>query len=214
MRGCFMEYKWGLKDLLETKRQLINLTKTVNDPISKHDILYLLSAIDDNINEEKGKKERVKCLGRKEKLKIIENDLSEFPYYYSLVSKFYDTISKQFDKINTLEDLMIEKIGLNQSYSKITGAKISNDGALHLTQKFYREHMPSLYPIFNKFYADRFNSVRFLKKIEKDTAANTTYIWPLERYFMNCINDCDISKVFSLIHEYGHVIYFLSLIHI
>ena len=203
-----MVYNWGIKELLEEKKELLKRYKYETNPSIKKELLSVIYNLNETIKEEKGQDEEIVYLTDEERLDNIRSDIERYKAYYSIVSFFQNSLSKHYDKIDYLEELMIEKVGLNESYGKITGAKVSNDRAFALTNLFYKRHIPSLYPIFESFYKKRFNSVRFIESISDQTVANAKYIWPTKRYFMNCLKDDDISKISNLIHEYGHIISF------
>lgn len=206
-----MEYNWGIKDLYQAKKQLLNLLKHCKNKGQCKDIKLVLSSLQESIKDEKRviylDTSIIQKIGfRARRLREIDIQLQNCSKYYSLVFTFFDIISKHRSKIDSLEEQLDGVIDEDQRYIYDTSAKLSNDKAVSLVDLFYRKNLQNLYPLFIHIYEKRFDSIRFLSYMDKDTVADSTYLWFLDRYFINCIDTNDIKKYYNLIHEYGHVL--------
>lgn len=203
-----MKYNWDIKDIKKARNELRLLYLKEKDKMKREFLESVLNKVEIVITEEQLDDRSSKVIyNYKERLRDMESSFITYEDDYELVSTFHSIIAVYHDKIDTLDGIIEEKIGLDSNYGKITGAKISNDEAMSLTNLFYKKHMKSLYPIFKMFYANRGCSVRFKKNLNKDVMADSFYIPFLDRYFINCLKSKDITKAFNLIHEYGHIIY-------
>lgn len=202
-----MGYNWGIQELLQARKQLLDLQQSTSGEEKKQQIQMVLDSLEAFIEEERtGKSEEIPTVDYNGRFEVIEESIATQHRYYSLVRTFFDVLSQHRDKIDILEEQIEEKIGLEQSFGVVTGATISHDKAFSLTSFFYKKHFPNLYPLFAKAYEQRFHSVRFVPSLDGECVANSTYLWFIDRYFINAIDDVDISKLFNLIHEYGHIL--------
>lgn len=219
-----MECSWGLEDLKEARNDLKKALKKERDHKKKKYIRNILESLDYFIEDEQERllflEEPTTSDAQNEGTELSEcelnNILSNLEYdlvtcsqSYSLVALFSNTIDTLKEKMHEIEDILSLRLLPEEDYSKITGATLTNNQALSLTADFYRHFSSSLYPIFKAAYKNRTNSVRYIDTLENDCRANSFFIDIINRYFINMINNNQISKLYDFIHEYGHVISFL-----
>lgn len=205
-----MSYTWGVKDLCNCQRKLIQMTKEMHDERDKSYILTILRILEESIQELENPDEET-TISYVERMEIIEGDLITFAPYYALIEKFADTIDLFEGQLNRIDEIVLPIFGPNDSYGKITGAKMPNDYAFSLMKSFYRGFDSVLYPTFLQAYEQRKKSVRFIPNVDKYHKAVSSYIDIIRRYFITCVKSNDVNKLYTLIHEYGHVLsYFLN----
>lgn len=200
-----MLYNWSIKNIKEARKKLLVIKENETSIDKKSYIDVILDSLNDYIEEEKGKRlvEEVDYNGR---LAIIAQELDSYSSYYSLISLFYNITSTFRDRVDLIDDALEKKLGLEQSYGVLTGARISNDRALSLTDDFYKKFAPNLYPVFSQAFKQRKNSIRFVKSLGGEREADSVYFDIIKRYFLNITRTDDISKLYNIIHEYGHII--------
>ncbi len=199
-----MECNWNIKDLFNEKKKLINIISSEKDINKRKYMELVLESLNDYINGIRGNS-FAENLTFNDKLMIVDNELVTLNRHYSLVDMFFDKTFRFMDRIDCLED-KLEYLEKGKLRNIILGnAKISNNRAMTLTDQFYREFAPNLYPIFRYAYNQRQNSVRFVKYLRPENEADSIYFDVIDRYFINIIGGNSISKLFNAIHEYGHV---------
>lgn len=211
-----MEYNWGIKDLKEAKEKLKIILKKEKNKNTKNYIKSLIKRLNDYIAEEElslhPSQEKISVpeeVAYDQTLANIEYDLSSCHEYYSLVSFFAHTTDAMQDKIEEIESILSQRLTPDDGYSKITGATITNEKALSLTSQFYNGFSPELSLVFQNAFAQRNSSIRFVDNVEEDCVANSTYIDIVKRYFISITKTDDLSKLYTFIHEYGHVISYI-----
>ena len=221
-----MECSWGIKELIDAKNELKKALRKERNNSKRKKIRKLMESLDFFIEEEKERNAALtesqsteileeettsQSLSTKEldrALANIEYDLTMCSKTYSLVAIFSNTLDKLQDKLHEIEEILALRITPEEDYAKITGATLTNNQALSLTNEFYKGFSPNLYPIFASCYAKRANSVRYVDKIENDLQADSIFIDIINRYFIDMYKKEHISKLYDFIHEYGHVISF------
>ena len=103
-----MVYNWGINELLEAKKELLKRYKYETNPSIKKELLSVIYNLNETIKEEKGQDEEIVYLTDEERLDNIRSDIERYKAYYSIVSFFQNSLSKHYDKIDYLEELMIE----------------------------------------------------------------------------------------------------------
>lgn len=216
-----MECNWNLHDLLDAKKNLKTILRNEKDYNQKSYIRALLKSIKEYIEEEQELESLTLSPSiiepqptstirvYNENLTSIEDDLVACQEYYSLVTLFAKTTDSLQPNIDEIEDILSQRLQPEDGFGKITGIKISNEKALSLTSIFYQNFSSSLYPIFQKAYNQRHNSIRYIDTLDNDCVANSTYIDIINRYFISMTKTDDLSKLYNFIHEYGHVISYI-----
>lgn len=201
-----MRYNWNINDLIKAKKKLMRLIQKEKDSNKLEYMSIIMGNINDYILQESSK-EPDEDVGYDERMAILGEEILDYRKYYDLVINFEDMTLPLQGPINSMEDKLEELLGSN-GYGVITGATISNHKTMTLTDKFYREFFPSLYPFFKHAYKQRRRSVRFVSMSGKANA-DSAYFDIIDRYFINYDKTRDISKLYSNIHEFGHVISYL-----
>ena len=216
-----MLYNWSIKDLIKARKKLTKMYTNENNQEKKDYIKsvlrmlniyieeeeYFLAKNNSNPNEELEYSTSLE--GYDFTLSSIEHDLQTSKHYYSLVKLFQKRTAQLEDDIDDIEKILSQRLSPEDSYAKITGAKISTSKALGLTKKFYKIFFPSLYPTFLRAFKKRFTSIRFKKPQDNTMVADSAYIDLIKRYFINVEKTNDISKLYNFIHEFGHIISYI-----
>lgn len=199
-----MKYNWNKKDLLKVKSKLISIIDEEEDNEKRKYMSTILANMEEYIQFDNSNKDN--CgIDFNEELEDIQDDIVIYGGYYSLVSRFFNGVNPFRKQIYSIEDRLESVIKLNQSFGKISKIKISNDRAFSLVDQFYKSYFPNLYPPFTQAYNQRFNSVRFVRNVSKKSVADSVYFDVVRRYFLNITRTKDLSKLYNLIHEYGHI---------
>ncbi len=203
-----MSYTWGIKDLYNCQKKLVQIAKDATD---KQDELYILAVLEDleDTIRDMEDKDAEPTVSYRERMEIIEGDLVTYAPYYSLIERFADTLDLFDEQLDRIDKIVSPVFGPSDSYGKITGAKLPNDYAFSLVKSFYHGFDNVLYPTFLQAYEQRKSSVRFLPNVDKYHNAISFYIDIIKRYFITCVKSNDVSKLYVLIHEYGHVLSYI-----
>lgn len=199
-----MKYGWNKKDLLKVKSKLISIIEAEEDNEKRKYMSSILANIEEYIQFDNSNKGNY-GVDFNEELADIQDDITIYEGYYSLVSRFFNHVTPFREQIYTIEDRLESVIKLDQSFGKISKIRISNDRAFSLVNQFYKNYFPNLYPTFSQAYDQRFSSVRFVRSVSKKSVANSIYFDVVRRYFLNITRTSDLSKLYNLIHEYGHI---------
>ncbi len=203
-----MKYNWTENDFLKQIDLLRTLIKNESDYERK---LYLQKVLDsseylayENIGQIEKPNEEIK-----QRLHSINSERLSYGRYYSIIQNFYFSLASLNDKINKIETLIESLFGENFDIATITGAFITNNQALSITSKFYSTFDDELLPYFNEAFNDRYHTLRFNGRITGPTTTKTSdgttaFIDGVRKNFINICRTRSATKIFTLIHEYGH----------
>lgn len=203
-----MSMGWSTEDLIKCRSTLLNLMSQITD---KDELLYakeVLRTMDDIIDDFANPRE-IPSLSYNERLAKIERELVEFKDYYDIIDDFVIKIYGFEEQMTRIENIFKRVIGPKDSFSKITGATISDEGALLETNRFYSQFDSVLYPTFLRAFDKRENSVRVVDKLSGYNEADSFYFDFVKRYFIQLVKSKDVNKIFAFIHEYGHVLSYI-----
>lgn len=203
-----MKYNWTINDVLKQVEILREKLKNEQDPQRK---FYLEKVLDttEYLIQEKLLSTKKPSESTKQRLHNINIERLSYGRYYSIIQEFYFRLSSLEEQIEQVEDLFIKLFGEEFDMADLTGSYISNDKALSLTAKFYTDLDSDLHSYFNEAFTQRFTTLRF--KASKDTGSKecdgtTTFIDCVRKNYISIKKTKSASKIFTLIHEYGHAI--------
>lgn len=205
MRGIFMTYNWDIDCLVQGRDKVKKLYEEEQDKKEKLYYKKLLRNIDEFIKT-KYKYTQVTEISINDRLEEIVEDIEEYRPYYELASNLTRIIYRSHNSFSVIEERLEKVIGDSDTIGIITGAKVTRSHALSLANKFYKGFSQELIPIFKPAYKQRYTSVLFSKHIGKNTDASSTYFDILNKYFINVGATTDVAIVYSIIHEYGHIL--------
>lgn len=202
-----MAYNWDEDKFMSCVKMLADLISKETDITKK---CYLLKVLDNsnmlvmerfNTNEAPDK-------SSEQIMQEIYSDNIFFGRYYSLIDDFYDKLIPMFDTINGIEDKIDCIFNDNFNIAGLTGAYVTNEEALSLTTAFYHNFDEKLIPYFEEVFADRFDFLRFRPMTSKQngniSAGYTLFIDGIRKNFINIGKTKEASKIYTMIHEYGH----------
>lgn len=209
-----MAYNWGIEDLIEAKEKLTIILKKEHNKKKRNYIKLIIESLstyidEEQINQSEKSETPAEEISYNDILANLEYDISSCREYYSLVSFFAHTTDSIQDKIDEIEDILSTRLEPDESYSKISGATITNERALSLTEEFYQNFSESLYPTFKDAFIKKENAIRYVNDIENNCTANSTYIDIIKKQFISIVKTNDLSKLYTFIHEYGHIISYI-----
>lgn len=202
-----MKYNWTTADFLKQIDLLRVLIQKERNPERKY---YLEKVLDSSqyIFHQKFSQFKEPTESIKQRLCNINDERLSYGRYYSIIQDFYFSLEPLEDKIAEVEVMIESSFGDDFDISNITGAYVTNDKAISLTKVFYTNLDQDLLPYFNEAFNDRFTTLRFNGHVGpytlKSTDGNTTFIDGVRKNFINICKTRSASKIFTLIHEYGH----------
>lgn len=203
-----MECNWTVKDLQNCKSKLYEIYRKSTNEQDKEYAKRIIDTCNDIIGDFISDEE-IPSVSYDTRLGIIESELVSYSDYYDMIEDFLIKIFSFEEQLERIEGIFKPVIGPKDSYSVITGATLSNDGAFSIVKDFYGMFDEQLYPTFLEAFNQRKTSVRFVNELSGYNEADSFYFDLVKKHFIQVVKTKDINKVFTMVHEYGHVISYM-----
>lgn len=204
-----MHYGWNIEDLYHCQKKLIRILKDEKNIEERIYIKKILETLEEIIDDFKNNG-REPLIDYNDRLSAIERELDTHKVYYELIDDFIMKIAGFEEQLERIEGIFKPFVGSDESFGKYTGATLTNNRAFSLMQTFYQRFDPHWYPTFLNAYNARKRSVLFVDTLRDYNQADSFYIDILKRYFIEIVKTKDVSKLFTLVHEYGHVLSYIA----
>lgn len=199
-----MAFTWDIDCLIKGKSNVERLYENEKDESEKEYYKLVLEHINDFIKTQY--KTKFEKMSISERLTEIADEICDYQSFYELMENLMCIVHQRSDFFSVIEARLTKAMGKSNYIEIITGASISHEQALSLTHDFYKGFSDQLYPVFKNAYDQRYSSVLFSKEIEKNVDVTSTYFDILNKYYINIFDTTKASIVYSIIHEYGHII--------
>ena len=201
-----MAYNWDESKYMSCIKMLADLINKETDVTKR---CYLLKVLDNSkMAMDRFDSSIMPTKSNKQRMQEIYSDNIFFGRYYSLIDDFYDQLFPILDDFKDIENKLELIFDENFNLARLTGAYVTNEKALSLTAAFYHYFDEKLIPYFDEVYADRFNFLRFRATTDKQNAYTdvgyTLFIDEIRKNFINIGKTKEASKIYTMIHEYGH----------
>ncbi len=203
-----MAYTWDSKEFVAAIKELQALTEKETDLKRKLYLQKVCDAIDKIYSETFNNTPNPRTTTKYGLTNILSSRL-EFGRYYSLVSTFFNDCSKYLDLIVDISD-RLDSLDENGNFDFLeTGATLSDDRMLSLTQSFYESMDEEIYSAFTSVYDDRLGTLRFVDESSmknSNSNGNTIFIDGVKKYFITIGESLPVETYACTVHEYGHAI--------
>lgn len=200
-----MAFTWDIDCLIKGKSNVERLYENEKDESEKDYYKLILKHINDFIKTQY-KDDKFKKLTINKRLEEIAEEIRDYQVYYELATNLMCIVHERRDTFSVIEARLTKVMGKKNYIEVITGASVSHEQALNLTHDFYKGFSSQLYPMFKKAFDQRYSSVQFSKTISKNVDATSTYFDVINKYYINALDSTNTSIVYSIIHEYGHIL--------
>jgi len=207
-----MNYYWGKKAFLEEIKKIKDMIEKETNP---EKLAFLRSSLNSTRNLYFQTFEDISAPKNKLYNSLYDAAMtySTYPEYYSLVSKFSDSLLDYQDKFSSIETLLDLRTNGNGDFNKIGDCFISKERNVSLVKLFYENLDDELNSYFQEIYKDRYSSIRFLssnyegKILDSNDYGIDYYINATKKNFIAVRNTQNIGANVCLTHECGHAIH-------